>query len=467
MKDLRSGKYIFSLMAFSNMLFVTLFVVLSYYNRIAADDFYFLANVNKYGVIKGTVVEYSNWSGRWFSVLLNQFVLSFYHLKHVLLFYGSMVFVLFIYAIVKLIRNLNSLFQWGNIHLWQELNLAVFFISAIFYSTFKIDETWFWLCASCTYLMSMVFFFLGVAALISPRKGIANTLLIVMAFTYIGGSCEPFALIILLLLILFSVAHHFDRIHLKLIKPHLNQRVYLAFTCCLISFSIVYLSGGNKIRVEFFKEMSIWESLVLNVKTTGMIVLLRLPAIIPYLFIFSFPAYYWGSLNSAGDTHIKSIRIKNTAILMSYFLLLYVYQLPVTYITQDIAAYRALFPITLFSLLAGIGIFYNLGSSGILSSSKVHKLVVLSLVIICSLHIYALITQVQIVPKYTEAYDKRMVYLNQNKNNKTPIDLEPLPGSGLLYSAEISNDTNYYANQHLKNGLGLQTTVFVSRNNHK
>ncbi len=467
MKSLLSDKYFFKIIAFSNIIFIILYSVLSYYNRIAVDDFYFLAFLKEHGILGGAIETYNTWSGRWVSSLLNAFVISFYPFKYFLFVYGLLVFALFIYSVKRCIHNLKDNFQWDNLSFWKELHIAIFIVSAFFYSTIKIDETWFWLCSTCVFLLSMILFFLGTSALISCKKGVVNTLLIIIPFTLIGGSSEPFALIVLLLLLLFGLANFFDLIILNLPKTDVTKRFSIAFICCFTSFVFLYSAEGNRVRESFFDDISIWESFFLNIKTTGMIILLRLPLIIPFVILFSIPAYYLGCLKSVENINKKTIRLRISFILIFYFAALYIYQLPITYITQDIGAYRALFPVTLFSLVAGFSIFYNIGLAGNLKSSRVHFIILFSLVTIVSLNIYSLISQLIILPKYAEAYDNRIVYLKKNKENMHPIIVEPLPESGLLFSAEISTDTSNYINQHLKKGLELKSAIMVSHDMNK
>lgn len=462
MKNLQAGNYFIKIIALSNLIFLILIGTLFYFNRIAIDDFYFLANVKEYGIIQGTIVEHSSWSGRWISVLLNQFVLSFYHFKHFLFVYGISALFLFIYAVRRVIHNLNSVFNWWNLNFWIELNISIFIISAFFYSSIKIDETWFWLCASCTYLMSMVMFFLGASTIISPQKGILNTVICILSFTYIGGSCEPFALMVLILLLIFGLANYFELIVFNSIKPFLSKRFSIAFICCLTSFVILYIADGNRVREQFFEERSIWKAFVLNIKTTGMIIILRLPLIIPFIILFSIPAYYLGYLKSSTTIVKNVIRLRITFIILLYFSLLYIYQLPVTYVTQDIAAYRALFPVTLYSLLAGFGIFYNLGLAKKNYFSITRFVVLFSLIIVCCVNIYTLTFQLRTLPKYAESYDKRIDYLLKNVQKDGLITVEPLLYSGLLYSAEISTDSLYFANKHLQKGLGIKSSVVLS-----
>jgi len=455
-------RIIYYLILMSNIIFVLLFIGLSYYNRIAIDDFYFLANVKEHGVIKGTIIEHSLWSGRWVSVFLNQLVLSFYNYKYFLFIFGIFTFGFFIYSVNRLINNINVIFKLASLNTYQSINISIFIISALFYSTVKIDETWFWLCASCTYLYSIIMLLLGSSALISPKKTYTNTLICSISFIYVGGSCEPLALLVILILTIILFISKLG-IFANYKSNILTIRLLNALFCCLISFIILYIAEGNRVREQYFEEINIFHAFILNIKTTGMIILLRLPHIILPVLLFSITAYYLGYKNSNNNT-INKKNIKNliATVLFLYFAIIFLYQFPVTYATQDIAAYRALFPISLFSLMASGIIFYGLGCIKCLKISIFKLAILLSLFTIIGINIYVSVYQMKLLPQYTKSYDDRIILLMANKNNTAVLKVKSLPNSGLLYSAEISTDSLYFANKHLKKGLGLNSSVVLS-----
>jgi hypothetical protein len=308
-------------------------------------------------------------------------------------------------------------------------------------------------------------FVLGVSSIISSKKEIVNTFILILSFTYIGGSCEPFALIMLLFLLFIGFLLYMNLFTCSLQKNLLSTRILIAFISCLISFIILYTGDGNKTREYFFEKIDIFQAFFLNIKTTRLIVLYRLLDIIPFILLFSFPAYYLGYLKYSKKCSKFNIMLRILIILLLYCSVLFIYQFPVTYITQEIAAYRALFPITLFSLLASFAIYYNLGQISILTLTQLRFGLVVSLLIVLSINIYTLITQLNILPKYANAYDKRIVYLLNNKKNDNYISVERLPNSGLLYSAEISTDSIHFSNIHLKRGLDLKSPVVLSNQN--
>lgn len=451
------------LLILSNSLFIGLCFFLSYFNRIGLDDFYFLNSVNKYGIIAGTIHEHSVWSGRWTSVLLTHTILFFYKTNYSLLFYQVSAVLLFIYSTYRLLKNLNYLFCRVNFKKIELLNISILIVSALFYTCFKIDETWFWLCASSNYLLSTVFFILGISAIINPNKTFINIIIYVFSFTYLGGSCEPLALFSIFLLLLFVLMIYLKRIVINLQSSLLIFRAITAFTFCTSSFIILYIANGNRVREIFFEDISIFQCFLLNFKTTGMIILLRLPPVIPYLILFSLPSFYFGLSQKVNTLSTKKSIKRIATISFSYVLLVYIYQFPVTYVTQDVAAYRALFPITLLTFTGSILIFYHLGLMLKPKGEIKNYILLSSLIGIIALNSYTLYKQFRTLPKYTKEYDERIALLLKNKDNLETNILAPLPNSGLLLSAEISEDSIYFSNLHLQLGLDLKGMIKVKK----
>ncbi|NQX98319.1 MAG: hypothetical protein HRT73_10640, partial [Flavobacteriales bacterium] len=60
---------------------------------------------------------------------------------------------------------------------------------------------------------------------------------------------------------------------------------------------------------------------------------------------------------------------------------------------------------------------------------------------------------------YAKSVDKRIVFIKENDTEI--IWVKPLPNSGYIYSAEITEDANNFKNQHLKNGLGVKNNIVL------
>ncbi len=456
------AKIMFFILLFSNLFFIALMTLLNYYNRFSTDDFYFIANVNDYGVIEGTLNEYNKWSGRWASGLFNRFMISFHNFEYLLFFYGTAVLGLFIYAVHKLFDTFKIYDFAGNINLFKKINISVFVVSAIFYSTIDLNGIWFRLCSANTYLIPVLLLLFGISSIWTTKKLIINILIIIISFLYIGASSEPLALFVLSVILVTGVINYFGFYGIKLFPEKINIKYTTAFITCLLSFLVLLNADGNIIRRNFFDEISIAGAFVLNIKISGMIFLLRIPPILPYLIIFCIPAYYIGAINSIRINNRKLL-IKTTIIAILYFVSIFMFQLPVTYITQDVAAYRTLFPVTFMSLIALSLFYYYLGVFKVIKFLNPKYLLGLCLMLALGLNLGTLIIQAKTVPVYAKAYDLRLEYLRKNKNSTQIIVLPSLPGSGLLNSAEISSDSAYYSNKHLQDALNIKSGIKVKK----
>ncbi len=457
---LKKSKLINILLLTSNTFFLLLYITICINNRLAADDFHFLSNIKQFGLLNGTFIEYNSWSTRYASVFLNHLVLTLIQFnKHTLFFFGLFNLIIFTLAIKLLIKNtIKYLDKNHHFNQWFQINISIYIVSIIFISTFKINETWFWLCASCTYLWSVIMLVFGSAWIINRESKIWLKFLGCFAFAYIGGSCEPLALMVLLLLMLIIFLTRFDILPINIPKQYIITRCVLAALFCLTAFIILYMGQGNRNRETFFHETNVWIALLSNIKMTGIIVLKKLPSIIPFTIILSLPSVYLGSVfkKIAIDMNWKR---KMVWLTIFYLSAIYLYQLPITYKTQDIGAYRALFPISIFTILYFSILFFIIGQNIRIGNKLLKGILFFSTISLCFINAYNLANQTKIVFAYSKTYDERIAILKQPNNNHSTIELNPLPASGMIYSAEISKDTSYFSNQHLKNGLELKFQV--------
>jgi hypothetical protein len=176
--------------------------------------------------------------------------------------------------------------------------------------------------------------------------------------------------------------------------------------------------------------------------------------------LFSLPAFYIGQINK--DRVIINNWIQKIIIITVCFIgTIYLFQLPITYKTQDIGAYRALFTISLISLIYTSSIFYILGNKLELNQGIWIYFLVLPFAISLCINFFNLGNQKVTVTQYAKVYDDRINYLLKNQSVNGEIYLNPLPQSGFLYSAELSSDTSHFSHHHLKKGLGLKCRAII------
>lgn len=459
------------LIVISNSLFLLLYFSLGYHNRLAIDDFHFLANVKEFGILNGTIEEYNSWSSRWVSVLLNHFVLFMNEKwKWTLFTFSLLNLTFFVITIQFLTKKILNCFFFGrklniglaNKNTWIRFNISLFLVSLLFITTFSIAETWFWLCSTTTYLWSNIMFFLGLACLLGQKKQIKSSVIGGISFIYVGGSSGPLALISIFILFSFLIISTLDKLPNNISKKSFNLKTTLYLCCCLFSFLILYFSKGNTIRLHSFEEISIFYSIILNFKMVGIILLKQLPFTI---LLSSYLCLPIGALLKVDSDKIK-INLKRDLLLttLTYVIILFLYQLSITYKTSDIGANRALFFVSLLSTFFILIVYFLLLNTVKITYKRLKFITILPL--LSSILIFGILffKQQPLLSNYSHSYDQRIHFLNNVENRNKTLELSPLSPSGLLFSAEISTDTSHFSNQHMKKGLGLNFTIALEKN---
>lgn len=402
------------------------------------------------GMWGGVKYQYSYYCTRYFAVLANLSVIRFFSFTYGLFIFNLVLFTLYLFAFNNIINCFFTSNKLGNFH---RFNYSLFLLSAIFYTTFRIGETWFWLASSSTYALSLGCAIWGVGLILKKNFKLIQLIGIFIFFSFVGGSNGTLSLFIL---VLFALVLFFQS---KLnISKLIIRKLWFSMLVCTLAFGLLYLGPGNDIRSSCFEDISILESFFLNFKTTAMILLLRIPHVLPMLLLFSVAISLLFRIKNVSKLNFSFF--KKIMLLMFCFIgLVFLFQWPITYKTQDVGAYRTLFPMSVLSLVFGSAFFYLVMQKNKLSIVNKKRLthIVLSLIIVVQCGI--LIHQTHTVKKYADNYDARMEYLERNLDSSETLWLDRLPNSGFLYSAEISTSPKHFTNQHLKSGLGLRAEV--------
>lgn len=449
----------------SNSLFLSLFAVLAWHQRLATDDFYFLNILNQHGVLNGVLTEYQTWSTRFSSVGLNLTILHYTQkTPWVLTVFSLFGLFAFVMAVFWNIKNTITFVFKGMGDKEQKsiasiLNVSMFIVSVFFISSVKIDETWFWLCSSCTYLWSVIMCLFSTGWLLSKTNRFPYFVLGLTGFAFVGGASGPLAIILLLGLAVSTAFTSKIADQLNLSRNALRTKTILGFLTCLITFTVLYLGQGNRAREMFFDEVSLLSSFILNIKMTGIVFLKRLPLTVLIQICLIFPLVYFGSMQRKN----KHSSWKKIPLFLSliYLSIIFIYQWSITYKTQDIAAYRALFFVSVSTAIYLAFLLYYLAKN--LATNKLTSILCYASFLFGPLLFgYHLVNQSQLAPAYANSYDDRMFSLQNLKvTNGQLTVLQPLKTSGMLYSAEISVDSAFHANKHLEQALNLSGPLVV------
>ena len=457
------------LVVIANIIFVLLYLILSYYNRFAVDDYYHIHDEQLFGIWGGMLEGYYNWGGRWTSYLLWDVIYHFNENKFILFIYSFSLIILFVTSIYLFLKNIFQLFSI-TITKIKILNYSLLFTSFVFLISFSKGEIWFWVQSTTMFLLSLTLFIIGLSVIINKKKNFIHYLILAICFTYAGGASETYALFYMIFLIsLLFCFYIFRKIELlKLLKNNSLIKIYISLIFLIISFIISIKAHGNTIRATWLPEPSLIDSFYITFKSLAKLIIFKISQQVPWIILFSFPFIYLGFIsknnqkpNNTNDCfktkHLKYFIISFISLIVLIYFLLF----PACYILSEIGPDRSLsqivFIIGAFCAVWAFTIGYKLS----INKKLISILNIISLVtIILSLTIISY-NQFKIASEYAAKLDKRTnLLLNlQNKGNKKTITLEKLSPAGFLYSAEISSDTNYFGNDHYKRGLLLDFKV--------
>ncbi len=435
------------LLLVNTLVFILLFFSLSYYNRPAHDDFYSIYTVNENGVIGSVIYQYKYWCTRYIATFISFSVTAIPDILVRNMLMSSLLFLIFTWSFYRILQLLPALQHKSKLHL---LQLSIFILSGLFYSSLNIGETWFWLSANSAFTLGLGITLLGISFVFSNTSTIFQLLVVYLLFFLVGGMHEMLAIFLIILgfLVLFLAK--------KLnIQPTQFQQILVAQIALFISVSLLILGPGNSHREAFFEDIGVFHSLFLNIKMTGIIGIKHLLFTLPIMIVWSFTFTQLVSFKINLQLNLKTV----LTVLGAFAALVYIYQLPVTYKTQDIAALRTLLPITCIALISLVLITQLLNKTW--NNKKI--LTVPFLLAILTVQLFLIRQQYHILPSYSKALDERIQIIENIECKSNIIKVPPLPSSGWIKSAELSSNPKNNINKHFMNGLGINCEIKVLR----
>jgi hypothetical protein len=442
-----------------DLLFLALFLLLSYHNRLASDDFEFLRALKEYGITGAVSYFYHNWNARWPAILLAEIVLSLSEKTPFALFlYGLATLALAVTSFFFLLRNLTKLANLSINNYWVLL-YSILLTANFFFLTPGISDTWFWLTTSLMYLWGTLIFLLGFSLTLTERSTFAGNLFIALCFLYCGSANEPLAISVVALLVTFYFLYGAGLSKVR------KYKLLLAVFFTSASFLILISSPGITIRRSFLPESQLNVSLLaIFFKSLARYFFIVLPPVLIKGLSFSFLWIFAGmqlkkKLNFTPDRIKKAIK----TLVLLFLLVLVTSFLPVCYVMSEMGPPRAwTFPALCMTLLLSAGGF----TGGLLFPGKFTSKIVLSMSTVCFFILCITgFDQYRITSLYKSKWDERtgILFKMRSENSKASLGLSPLPPSGYLYSAEVSDDTNHFTNRHLQKGLNLKFPVYQKK----
>jgi hypothetical protein len=238
------NKIIILLFLSVNLLLLSFYLIISFYNVPQSDDYFLIDKMQSLGLFESVYHWYMTWQGRYLIFIFTNLSLLSFSYFDTLILNSIFIFILYFISFFGLLKKLLNKFSF-NYDIWDNVLISSF--SIMLFNTLLLyhfdSSTFFWVCASQSYFTSFAFFLLGINSLLSTKKNNLSYVTLIFSFLYVGCCSELFSLIILLLLFL-SIVLVFN-FNYQIFK----KKIILSFITCLISFLIMYFAPGTEIRI--------------------------------------------------------------------------------------------------------------------------------------------------------------------------------------------------------------------------
>lgn len=441
-------KYIHPYLLIQVLLWSFFFISTAYFNRYAADDFYFISEIKNKSAVEIFNHLQFNWHGRFASNLLIVLLLPLTKFSYFLMAFNLGSCLLLYMAIARLTKNGTNFYAINlkNKRLFAFLAMTVFFFLTLF-----PNDVWFWLTGSVVYLYSTIALFFLLSVFFKKEKNSGDYFLLVVSSIFISGSNEPMTLILLLFLAVFAVK---QLLQFKIQLPYLLSAVLL-----FSGFCVIFFSSGTTLRDELTPSLPWTKVILFTAYATVKSLLFKLHYTFIPAILLAFPFYMLGTTAQFKSVNFRPVR----ELLYSLFLIVsiviinhLIVVIPLGALSPD----RATMVSSVLILLLLIRYLFLLGSE--INISEKLKKTILAINTIGVL--VFVVATFQIHNNYATAYDKRMDELAKMKASIThqhPIYLKPLPHSGYLPSAEITTDTTHFLNEDLKRHFKLNNALIL------
>jgi hypothetical protein len=438
---------------FTSILFIILYFMLSFHARLAGDDYFYLWLKNSFGAWNGMMYQYQHWSGRWAAHFIGCALLNFekYNLlvPSVCVFSFIMLFIV-LYANIRLFFE-KLLLKIENAYL---IPASIILIAGLFFSSFNTGETWFWFIIIITYLWSIIGFLFILYSVFRTHQRTNDYPTMIIASIFIGGASESFALIFLTFL--SSILIYRIAVLKKKFNEGVNLKLLVTLIFLAISFSFSAFAAGTVVRHSMLPHTPAFEKIFIIIKSYSKYFIRYLPKKLFILILFSMPWLFIGSTYKGFTDKSQLIKFlkKITAVFLIALFLMYI---PTAIVMSETGPDRALSVVSFLTTFYFASVFFIVGNYFFIGTYALKNLLVAYLVIAGIYLSFTIYDQFYIIRKFSNAYEERMqIIRDASKNNFSGIlELKKMPESGMLYWDELSTDTSYFTNQHLRDGLKL------------
>lgn len=425
------------------ILFLLFLLITFFFNRFAADDYYFIGELKTKPFSEIYSNLYYNWNGRW---TFNFLVLLFLKLNHLPFFLTLYNFISIGFLYTALFRLINSLNDYYHLNLTKKniFTYAAITLSILFFCTISANDTWLWYTSSVAYLWSVSALFWGCSIFFTKQKQFADYILYGLSAVYIGGSTEPLTLIIILTLLFIIIR---------------RRQIMISSIGIIIisgSFLINYFSPGTLFRDQITPSLGFIDLILYTGYGSIKFLFFSIhKTFIPALFL-GLPIYFLGNktkISLCDNFNPLTSFLKSLLLILSVTVL---NQLIVIYALGGLAPDRSTMTSSIVIAIILIRYLFLLGNYYKNQSIFLKPILVINVFVLICFNIFFY----RIHYNYAQAVDGRIKNILNNKNN--PIEVKALPYSGYIYSSEITSDPHNFKNQHLKSGLSVSSDIVFS-----
>jgi len=442
-------------------LFVLLYLILSFNSRLATDDYYFIGDIRNHGMFEQVWFQYMNWSGRYAATMAANLFYNFFGLNQSYYFILPLLSLFFLFTGICLLLKTISTFFSTQLSFLQLALVSISTASFLFFMSFDIAESWFWYCGYSSYLWSIVAVVWAVYFILAKER--YSVYGAIICFVYVGGASEIYSAIIGLcytVLLIYSYVYKNKLWNNK----YLFKKMLIVYSFFAIAFILFLIAPGNYLRDGLFPEHHLDKAFFITAKSFVKLFVFYLPSKLVYILGFSGVFYALGNLCStqlANRFSFKTIA-KNATLTLG--VLLFIFYLLVAYVMVETGPARVLFFVSFLCVVYLISLSFLTGAADALS--KYNSIIQwASFLLLAITLLFSIFNQYLITTNYAKAHDERVKNIKQLKtemDKDSLILLKPLPFSGMVYSAEITSDTNHFTNKELKMGFDLPFHVAIA-----
>ena len=440
-------------------LFLTLYCILSFNNRLPYEDYTFTSMAKESGVINAMMYIYKIYSARWSAHTMGFYFSQYYTNKIFLPCFNIITLISLVASFFLILKRILKEILKVKIKNTLLFIYSLLFTCSLFFSSYNIGESWFWYMVNWMYLWSLIAGNFLLWILFSEKLKAIQILFLLILTAYIAGAAESFAMIYLIFL-LFIFFLKRKNIFPLITNKLQNNSLVLSILCFISFYMITILAPGTWARKSVLTQASFIEHVVMVVKGFGIVTLKYTPQLLPCLILFGFPWVILGRIYSSENKLMPKQIL--TSFLKSIFIIciiIFILIIPASWILYDPPPARALLQISLILCSYSAFIFLYLGYKISLSEAVSKYVPFVSLFICIGILIFQIVNQFPITRVYAEEYDKRIEILNQqNKTARnTTYFFDHLRQSGMLYSDEISTDSTH--NNYFEKAYNLKFHV--------